>query len=96
MSKDSEKIIFLIRHAEKDAGFFYNKELHAQDPPLSKAGIKQAKLLRKRLKKYNIQEIWTSNLLRTLQTSQIVNKYLKIPIFYYPELREINMGVYEK
>jgi len=92
----SEKKIFIIRHADKEAGVFFNEKLNTQDPPLSNLGIKQAKLISKRLKKQAVQEIWSSDLLRTRQTTQILNKYLHKPIVFLSELREINMGAYEK
>lgn len=71
--------IYLIRHGEKDnEGKF-----------LSKKGIKQIKLLAKKFKKIKFDKIYSSDLERCKQTTEIINKQLKLPIIYEPGLREV-------
>jgi broad specificity phosphatase PhoE len=81
--------IYLIRHGQKqdDSKNFSTMEL-------TEKGFKQANLLGKRLKKYNIERIYSSDMVRAIQTSEEINKYLKVDIIVDHELREIDMGEY--
>lgn len=62
--------IYLIRHAEK--------ETEGENPNLTSNGIKQAKLLAKRLKKKKFDLFYSSDMNRTRQTSEIVSKEIKM------------------
>ncbi len=59
-------------------------------------GIEQSKRLAKYLKnmqnKYNIQKIISSDLERAMQTANIINEELNLPIEYTEKLREMNNG----
>jgi probable phosphoglycerate mutase len=84
--------IFLVRHGKDDdkyRGGWSNL-------PLIQEGIIQSKLLAEYLKdkesKYNIQIIISSDLLRTKQTAEIIQKELCVPVDYTYQLREINNG----
>jgi broad specificity phosphatase PhoE len=55
-------------------------------------GYKQADMLGKRLKKYGIDKIYSSKMVRAIQTAQEINKHLGVEIVVRPELREICMG----
>lgn len=79
--------IFLIRHGEK----MYDDKNH-EGLGLTEEGLKQADLLGKRLHKYSIEKIYTSNMKRAIQTAERINKYLGVEIITKPELREIHMG----
>ena len=50
--------IYLIRHGRQ------NSPLCNVDVPLEEAGFRQAKLVAKRLKLYDIQALYSSNLIR--------------------------------
>ncbi len=77
--------IYLIRHGEKDGeGKF-----------LSKRGIKQIKLLAKKLEKIKFDKIYSSDLERCKQTIEIINKKIKFPIIYESRLREVKGEVKE-
>ena len=71
--------IILIRHGESEhnAGITNGK-----DTCLTKNGILQTKKLGDYLKKQNIKfdEIYTSNLIRSKQTGEIISKIIKVPI----------------
>ncbi len=79
--------IFLIRHGQK----MENDKNH-ESLELTEVGHKQADLLGKRLSKYNIEKIYSSNMIRAIQTAEGINKYLGVEIITKPELREIHMG----
>lgn len=79
--------IYLIRHGDKFEEYG-NRDLLE----LTEKGYKQAELLGKRLSKYNIEKIYSSKMVRALQTSETINKYLNVDIAIRPDLREIDMG----
>ena len=79
--------IYLIRHGDK-----YEEYGNRDLLELTKKGYKQAELLGKRLTKYNIEKIYSSKMVRAVQTSETINKYLNVDIVIRPHLREIDMG----
>lgn len=81
--------IYLIRHGQKQDDSKNHEKLE-----LTEKGFKQANLLGERLKKYNIQRIYSSDMVRAIQTSEEINKYLNVNIVLKNELREIEMGEY--
>jgi len=84
-------IIYIIRHPET---IFNRKDItqgHA-DSSLTGKGKKVAQQLGKKLKNKNIFKIFSSDLGRCLQTSNIVNGELNIKIVPKKELRELNYG----
>lgn len=81
--------IYLIRHGQKS-----DDSKNCASMKLTEKGFIQANLLGKRLKKFNIERIYTSDMVRAVQTSEEINKYLKVDIFVEHELREIDMGDY--
>ena len=83
--------IFLIRHGEKefDGGNIMGMKL-------TDKGHRQADLAGKRLKDFHIDIIFSSTMTRARQTADEVNKYINVPVEYRDELREIDMGEYDK
>lgn len=79
--------IYLIRHGQKD-----DSSKNCASMELTKKGFKQANLLGKRLMKCNIERIYTSDMVRAVQTSEEINKYLNVEVIVEHELREIDMG----
>ena len=70
--------IYIIRHGETVENF--NEVYQTVKTKLSKKGKKQAHILEIRVKKIKIDSIITSSYERTVQTSEIINKNLKLPI----------------
>ena len=62
--------------------------------PLTDEGKKQVALVAKDLKKEKIDLIFSSDLLRTKQTAEIVAKESGLTIIYDERLREFNVGVF--
>lgn len=81
--------LYLIRHGRQ------NSELCNVDVGLSSDGILQAELLRNRLAGYQIDALYSSNMLRAKQTAQIINENLRLPLETREELREISFGLLE-
>jgi broad specificity phosphatase PhoE len=84
--------IYLLRHGQTAAGLDYNLDLRLPDPKLDETGIRQAELLGKRLQRYPIEAIYSSDLERAKQTAQIINRYSETSIVLKSQLREIDMG----
>jgi broad specificity phosphatase PhoE len=84
--------IYLLRHGQT----IYNKEKRFEkDSPLTPQGIEQAKKTANKLKDFNISKIYSSTLIRSIKTAQIIKE--KIPqakLISYPELNEINAGLF--
>ena len=79
--------IYLIRHGDK-----YEEYGNRDLLELTEKGYKQAELLGKRLSRYNIEKIYSSKMVRAVQTSETINKYLNVGIAIRTDLREIDMG----
>jgi broad specificity phosphatase PhoE len=86
--------IYLFRHGQTNL----NKSGKFQsviDKDLNELGKKQAELLGKRIQKYHIDIIYSSDLKRVVETSKILNNYIGTEIIIKEELREINMGAWD-
>ncbi|MEO2153787.1 MAG: histidine phosphatase family protein [Aquificae bacterium] len=85
--------LFVIRHAESQ----WNPIGRYQgllNPDLSERGEKQAKILAKELKNKGIEVIYTSPLLRTKRTAQIIAEELNVPLIEDERVIEIDHGVW--
>ena len=87
--------LLLIRHGYSTG----NKERRfsgQMDLPLSEEGERQAKLVCDHIQKnYKVDAIYSSDLTRAVDTVNPLSRSLSIPIQIYPELREINEGVWQ-
>jgi len=91
---DSLKIWF-IRHAESEANLqrIYANEGHSF--PFTVNGLQQARAFALRFASLEIRAVYTSPILRAMQTAQEICKISKTEMLIAPELREYNMGIYE-
>ncbi len=78
--------ILLIRHGRQ------NSPLCNVDVPLSEEGRRQAELLGERLLGEQIDAVWSSNLVRAVETADIINKKLNAPREIREDLKEISFG----
>jgi probable phosphoglycerate mutase len=87
--------IVLVRHGE--TGF--NKDRRIQgggsDTPLNETGIRQKELVAARLKTGSYQAIYSSPLLRAVDTARAIARYHNLEVINEPGLREIDMGEFE-
>jgi probable phosphoglycerate mutase len=82
--------IYAIRHGLTE---FNKKGIingHLEDN-LAPEGIEQAMIVAVSLPR-NIKHIYSSSLLRTKQTANLLNSVLNVPISYYDELKEVDFG----
>lgn len=83
--------LILARHGETD----YNKDNRicgVTDIPLNNIGIQQAHELAKILHKEPIEKIYSGPLIRTVETSKIINSYLDVGYIISDKLREMDFG----
>lgn len=78
--------LYLIRHGRQCS------KLCNVDVDLSEEGYRQASLLGERLFRQNIQAVYSSDLLRAVETAQAANLYWNVEHIIRPELREISFG----
>ena len=88
-------IFYILRHAHKELGAFYNPRLHHQDEPISQRGQEQALKLWSYLCDKNISAIYVSGYQRTLQTIEYVVRQLGITPVIDERLNEIDNGCIE-
>lgn len=84
-------IIYITRHGET----IWNKKRILQghkDSPLTLKGINTAKRKGKALSRKGIEIIYSSDLGRCVQTSEIINQWLRVKLIKTPKLRERNFG----
>lgn len=78
--------IFLIRHGRQDS------KLCNVNVKLSSEGREQAHLTGNRLKKYGIEAVYSSDLIRAVETADIINEYLNKPRVIDERFREADFG----
>jgi broad specificity phosphatase PhoE len=86
--------LWLVRHGQTD----WNVEQRFQghlDVPLNEMGIQQAEEAAKRLADKTFDALFSSDLLRTRQTAEIVARQFNLPVQFDQRLREINHGVWQ-
>ncbi|MCQ1529946.1 histidine phosphatase family protein [Lutispora saccharofermentans] len=86
--------IYIIRHGEAKKDSVFNFEGYP-DADLTEVGLKQAQLTGKHISTVPFDAIYSSDLKRAMQTSDIISSYqqgLKVEID--KQIREINMGVF--
>jgi probable phosphoglycerate mutase len=87
---------YLVRHADKATGDFFNPVLRHNDQPISPFGKKQASKIKKYFQKHSIKSIYVSEYIRTQQTARPLATKLKIvPILDY-RLNEIDIGIIDR
>ena len=73
-----QNTFILIRHAEKDTTVQGSTTMNA-NPPLSKQGLKRAKKLVKALKKYSVDEIYSTDFVRTKTSVEPLSSKFPLP-----------------
>lgn len=78
--------IYLIRHGRQ------NSKLCNVDVELSEEGREQARLVGKRLAKYDIDVVYSSQLIRAVETADIINEYINKPRIIDERFQEADFG----
>jgi probable phosphoglycerate mutase len=85
-------LFYLLRHADKDSGDFYNPHLRHQDRPLSARGWQDAQKLANWFADKKLSAIYVSGYQRTRQTIQPLAEYLHLVPNVDERLNEIDNG----
>ena len=88
-------MIYVIRHGETELNKTDIMQGGGTNPPLDELGHKQAIERGLTLKNLGIEIIYCSDLIRTKQTADEINKFLNLPIKYNSLLRETHYGIME-
>jgi broad specificity phosphatase PhoE len=87
---------YILRHAEKEWGGFYNPKLRHQDEPISQKGRQQAEKLVEYFADKEISKIYISAYQRTGQTIAPVAGHLKLTPLVDERLNELDNGLFER
>lgn len=88
-------VLTLIRHAEScgNVGIYYEDNFHKDDPPLSPEGLKQAEKLSESSLLDNADMIFSSSLIRAVQTVYPAAERLRKKIVLLTDLMEIHTEI---
>ena len=87
--------IYIIRHAHKEHGDYYNPRLRHQDEPITQQGQEQARRLWSYFCDKEISAIYVSAYRRTRETIEYVSKQREITPIMDARLNEIDNGLIE-
>jgi len=85
--------VYIIRHAQKEKGDFYNPRLPHQDQPINQQGREESRKLWPYLRDKQISAIYVSGYQRTGQTIEHVAGQLGITPVVDDRLNELDSGV---
>ncbi len=86
--------ILLARHGQTDWNYTGRIQGHT-DIPLNRDGMRQSQALAESLSGQHIEAVFCSELLRAVQTAQIISNRLGLPLIRDSRLREVNHGEWE-
>ncbi len=94
--RQSKNNIYILRHSESEKNVKGIVSSAKDKYPLTEKGIKDAKKIREKIKELKIDLIFSSEMLWTKQTAQIINDKLGVNIIYDKRLNEVNAGELEE
>lgn len=94
MKQTPHKRIAIFRHGETEWNRLNKFQGHS-DIPLNENGFVQARRLLKPMQHFQPEIILSSDLMRAVQTAEVLASFLKVPLIQHPELREANLGEVE-
>lgn len=86
--------VILVRHGQTAWNHEKKYQGHS-DVSLNEVGLRQAQLAAERLAKEKIAAVYSSDLLRAVQTAEIIAKQHNLQTLKVTEFREINFGLWE-
>lgn len=86
--------LFLIRHGETQWNVTLQYQGHA-NIPLNERGREQARRTAARMRPWGVQTLYSSDIARAWQTAEIIGAALGLNPIPMPELREIDVGLWE-
>ncbi|MCL2850803.1 MAG: histidine phosphatase family protein [Firmicutes bacterium] len=77
-------MIYVVRHGKTDGG-------QKGNVPLNEIGIEQSRMVAPRVTELGIDKIYSSDVVRARQTTEIVNAVVGVDVIYDPRLREFSI-----
>jgi broad specificity phosphatase PhoE len=87
--------IYFVRHGESTANLLREFSNRGTKHPLTAKGIEQARMVANNISSVQFECIYSSPILRAIQTSQIISESIHAPIHITEALREWDVGIYE-
>lgn len=91
----SKTRLYLVRHGETELNKVNKMQGRGIDAPLNTNGLKQANLVAEFLRDENPDQLFTSSLQRSIQTAKPLNDCSDCQVQSFPELDEMNFGIFE-
>lgn len=86
--------VYIIRHAEAEGNLY--RRIHGHyDSNITETGMLQLEKLRERFEKIPIDAVYSSDLTRAQTTARAVSVPKRLEVITVPELREVDMGLWE-
>ena len=87
--------LILVRHCQSygNVDMAEKPSFRPDDPPLTPEGKRQAELLAARYSEGEIDKIYSSTLIRTVETVYPLAEKLGLPVITVPQLMEMNTGI---
>jgi len=89
------KNIYLVRHGKIGSDIKGKSYIGQSDIPLNDEGREQAEKLGRRLNDINITNIFSSDLIRSVETAEIIAAHHHLSPVIIPSIKEISMGEWE-
>ena len=87
-------MIYIVRHGQTNWNI--SKQLQGNNPiPINENGRKEADNVRRKIELLNFDKIISSDLLRAIQTTEIINKHLSKDVILDSRLRSVDYGTLE-
>ena len=87
--------LYFVRHGESTANLLREFSNSGFKHPLTEAGVEQARTVARSLSGLQVERIFSSPVMRAVQTAQILAKGLLAPLQITEALREWSVGIYE-
>ena len=87
--------LYFVRHGESTANLLWEFSNSGLKHPLTEKGVEQARAVARSLCGVGVEHIYSSPILRAVQTAQILAEGLRAPLAITEALREWSVGIYE-
>jgi broad specificity phosphatase PhoE len=87
--------LYFVRHGESEANLSWEFSNRSARHPLTETGRRQSHELAERLRHVSVNVIYSSPVMRAVQTAEILSSELRMPFIVKDALREFDVGVLE-
>jgi broad specificity phosphatase PhoE len=84
--------LYLVRHGQSVANVTWEFSYRRVDPPLTELGVQQAQVTAEYLRSIQVDAMYSSPMLRAVQTAEIFKSAIGVDFEVIEDLREVNVG----